>query len=211
MSWIWRGSTQLFSGRYVRAGFSNLGGLWADKLPWRWGLVSRLSSKTGAWELIIYQKSKLLMKIGAKLVLLELKIAIFSGNCWFEAKLYIYLSNEGLVNRLEPQLGSCKWQEVWKGSLEGCTSPYPLFMWGPPPPSWIWHIVWWELVYRSKFNKQMKDLRRGLVRKLYGCIECEFSVNYIVRLPSKRVTFWFQHVRSLPCAYAALYECETCV
>ena len=45
------------------------------------------------------------MKIGAKTELLELKIAIFSKILILEAKFYIHLSNEGLVNGLKSQLG----------------------------------------------------------------------------------------------------------
>ena len=44
-----------------------------------------------------------------------------------------FLSNGSLVNGLVPQLGVL-WTagEVWKGGLEGRTSPYPFFRWVPP-------------------------------------------------------------------------------
>ena len=53
-----------------------------------------------------------------------------------EGKCHIFLSNEGLVNGLVPQL-EVLWMtgEVWKGGLEGHTSPYPLFRWVPSPRS----------------------------------------------------------------------------
>ena len=129
------GGTQLFCSLDFRTW-----GLWADKLQWKWGLVSRFSSKTGALELIFCKIFKLITKIAVKFELLELKIVIFSIFFFFfllwKGKISHFSFKWGLVNGLVPQLGDfCTAGEVWKGSLEGCTSPYPLFRWVPRPSS----------------------------------------------------------------------------
>ena len=108
--------------------------LWADKLQWKWGLVSRFSLKTGALELIFCQIFKLFTKIAVKFELLELKIVIFSKNFLLsKGKCHIFLSNEGLVNGLVPQLGVlCTAGEAWKGGSWGPHIPVPLVRWVPP-------------------------------------------------------------------------------
>ena len=123
-----RGGNPLFSGRYVWLGFPNLGacerincresgGLWADFHQKQW--------------LDIYQISSFWWKSGRNWSFVVKNYHIFWNLLILEARFYIYLSNEGLVNGLKLQLESCERQE----KCEKGVFPYPLFSWVPPPES----------------------------------------------------------------------------
>ena len=73
-------------------------------------------------------------KLWSNLSFWSWKLSYFLKKCLLlEGKCHIFLSNEGLVNGLVPQLG-VMWtgDEARKGGLEGCTSLYPLVRWVPP-------------------------------------------------------------------------------
>ena len=96
----------LFFSRYVWPRFLNLRVCEQINYLWKWGLVSGLSSKTGAWELIIHQISRLFDENRGQIGASGAKnCPIFWKLLILEANFYIYLSNEGLVNKLKPQLG----------------------------------------------------------------------------------------------------------
>ena len=65
------------------------------------------------------------MKIMAKLELLELKIAILL--IFEETKFYSYLSNEGLVNGLSLECGSCEQQERHEKGVLRAAHPHTPF------------------------------------------------------------------------------------
>ena len=141
------GGTQLFSGRYVRPRFQNLGacerincnesgGLWAD-FHWKRGLSNWYCAKF----------SSVLMKIAVKLELQELKIVYFLPNfCFWRGNVSFLFQMRGLWMDLCLNWGSCERKERrGKGGFEGRTSPYPYFRWVSPPRVIVLHHFWAKL------------------------------------------------------------------
>ena len=131
-----RGHSNFFSGRFVRPGFPNLG-LVSGKLPWKWWLVSGLSSKTGVWELIIYQISKLFDKNRGQIGVSVAK------NCHIFWKLLIWRQNltflfqmRVLWKDLSLNWGSCERQERREKGVLRAAHPHTCtnFSGECPPP-----------------------------------------------------------------------------
>ena len=138
------------------AKISELRGLWADKLPWKWGYMWVDFHQKWAWELVFGKIFKLLMKITVKFELLELKIVIFSKNvCFWRGNVTFFFQMRVLWMDLYLNWRSCEWQERCKKGVLRAAHPHTPFSDECPPPGvlmCVQTVKWKPLVSRYNWH-----------------------------------------------------------
>ena len=126
-----------------------------DICLWKGGLVNWKLPNLGACELKI-------SKFGA----CELKKSKFGGLC---AKIWVKIEAvEAKISKFSKR-GSCELTlllkmgplrttgEVWKGGLQGRTSPYSLSRSVPPPPAW-WLRLWVKFLTEKQYRTILENV-----------------------------------------------------